>query len=191
MFTLQENTKGSRLGEALSSGIQRGADFGQQIQMQQMKQKKEDGQLKSQGLDAIQRMREIVSRGKTGWNFANYFTEEGRGDRAAMDSAALNLERLAVEMQGKGTLNKSRFDYMVKRLPSSSKSDAENKKILNEWENILNEGKMQTALNSDGSGKKSNKSSGSKRVRNKKTGKVYLIPEDKVESALSAGGELE
>jgi len=47
-------------------------------------------------------------------------------------------------MQGKGTLSKPRFEYMVKRLPSSGKSDAENEKILEEWERILGVRKGET-----------------------------------------------
>jgi hypothetical protein len=141
---------GAALGGGLGSGISQGAEFAQQMMLQNAKTKKEDTGLKLRGLESIDEMRDILSRGNTGWNFWNYATEEGRGDRAAMDAAALNLERLAVEMQGKGTLSKPRFDYMVKRLPSSSKSDAENEKILDEWERILGEGPEKKSKKSKG-----------------------------------------
>jgi hypothetical protein len=128
---------GSGLGEGIRTGSNRAAEFSQAMQMQKAKQKQEDTGLKLRGLESIDQMREILSRGKTGWNFFNYATEEGRADRQAMDTAALNLERLAVEMQGKGTLSKPRFEYMLQRLPSSDKSDAANKSALDEWERIL------------------------------------------------------
>jgi|SRR5579863_5947874 len=128
---------GGGFGEGFSSGMSNASKFAQEIALQKAKEKKDNEPLKEAGRESIDHMREILSRGKTGWNIFNYLTEGGRADRAAMDSAALNLERLAVEMQGKGTLSKPRFDYMVKRLPSSLKSDAENASILDEWGRIL------------------------------------------------------
>jgi len=127
---------GKSLGQGLGSGLSEGAKFAQQMQLQDMKTKKEDTGLKVRGLESIGEMKEILSRGKTGKNFFNYLTPSGRADRQAMDTAALNLERLAVEMQGRGTLSKPRFEYMIERLPSSDKSDAANKAALEEWERI-------------------------------------------------------
>ena len=102
-----------------------------------MSKKAEDTHTKQNAIESIGRMREILSRGRTGKNFLNYATEEGRADRAAMDTAALNLEKIAADMVGKGTLNQQRFQYLKERLPSSWKTDAENKSILDEWEQIL------------------------------------------------------
>ena len=140
---LQGSSFGSRMGEKLAGGLEKGVDrgleFANAMKLQQAKTKTEDIGLKERGRESIKNMREIVSKGNTGWNVWNVATEEGRGDRAALDTAALNLERLAVEMQGKGTLNQARFDYMVKRLPSSQKTDAQNNRILDEWEKILDE----------------------------------------------------
>jgi len=128
---------GGGLGQGFQQGISKSQEFAEKMKLQEAKKKQEDTGLKDRGIQSIEDMRNILSRGKTGWNFLNYSTEEGRADRAAMDTAALNLERLAVEMQGKGVLSKPRFEYMVKRLPSSSKSDAANNAILDEWEGIL------------------------------------------------------
>lgn len=128
---------GKALGGGLAQGMSSGNDFIQQMMLQQAKQKQEDAGLKLRGLESIDQMKEILERGKTGKNFLNYLTPSGRADRQAMDTAALNLERLAVEMQGKGTLSKPRFEYMLQRLPSSDKSDDANKAALNEWERIL------------------------------------------------------
>lgn len=86
---------------------------------------------------SISDMRDIISKGNTGLNFLNMLTEEGRGDRAALDTAALNLERLAADMVGKGTLSQQRFKFLKDRLPSGFKTDAENSAILDEWEKIL------------------------------------------------------
>lgn len=136
-------TFGEKFASGLEEGGRKGLEFAQKLGVEQERQrrfqKQEDADLKVRGVESIQNMRDIIGRGKTGWNIFNYLTPEGRADRAALDAAALNLERLAVEMQGKGVLSKPRFEYMVKRLPSSGKTDAENEAILNEWEKILGE----------------------------------------------------
>jgi hypothetical protein len=97
---------------------------------------------KENAIRSIEEMRQIIDRGNTGKNYFTYLTEEGRGDRAALDTAALNIERLAADMVGKGTLNQERFKYLKERLPSSSKTDAENRSILDEWEKILGQGEQ-------------------------------------------------
>jgi len=104
------------------------------------RKKQEDTVTRENAIRSVDDMRQIIDRGRTGKNFFNYLTEEGRGDRAALDTAALNLEKIAADMVGKGTLNQQRFQYLKERLPSSWKTDAENRSILDEWEKILNQG---------------------------------------------------
>lgn len=106
---------------------------------------------------SISDMRDIISRGNTGLNFLNMITEEGRGDRAALDTAALNLERLAADMVGKGTLSQQRFKYLKERLPSGFKTDAENSAILNEWEKILEDAEGSSSNEKTGVAKKNAK----------------------------------
>ena len=104
------------------------------------KKKQEDTLQTENALDAINEMRGIIGRGRTGkGNPLNVLTSEGRADRAALDTAALTLEKLAATMVGKGVLSKPRFEYLLKRLPSAWKTDAENESILNEWERILSD----------------------------------------------------
>lgn len=103
------------------------------------KKKQEDTNVKNQAIRSIGDMREIIKKGHTGLNIFNMITSEGRADRAALDTAALNLERLAADMVGKGTLSQQRFKYLKERLPSGFKTDAENEAILDEWEKILSE----------------------------------------------------
>ena len=83
-------------------------------------------------------MRLLLDKGNVGWTL-NAFTPEGMADRAAFDTAALELERLAADMVGKGTLNQQRFSFLKERLPSSRKTDAQNRAILDEWEKKLSE----------------------------------------------------
>ena len=128
-------------GAGVGRGIERGQDFASQMAVQQQRLQNQKAQeieaLKSMGFSSIQNMRDIISRGQTGWNPLGFITPQGRADRAALDTAALNLERLAADMVGKGTLSRQRFEFLKERLPSSGKTDAENEAILNEWENIL------------------------------------------------------
>lgn len=103
------------------------------------RQKQESAANRENAIRAVGDIRQIIDRGHTGKNFFNYLTEEGRGDRAALDTASLNLEKLAADMVGKGTLNQQRFQYLKERLPSGWKTDAENRAILDEWEKILSQ----------------------------------------------------
>jgi hypothetical protein len=83
-------------------------------------------------------MRQFLDKGNIGLTL-NAFTQEGMGDRSAFDTASLNLEKLAADMVGKGTLNQQRFQYLKERLPSSMKTDSQNRAILDEWEKTLSE----------------------------------------------------
>lgn len=101
---------------------------------------------KENAIRSIDEMRNIIDRGNTGWTLSA-FTQEGMGDRAALDTAALNLERLGADMVGKGTLAKDRFNFLKERIPSSNKTDAQNRAILDEWEKELGGFKEDTNLN--------------------------------------------
>lgn len=132
---------GQALGAGIGSGISSASQFAQQMALQKQKSKLDQKiqleEVKSNALRSIEDMRDIISRGKTGWNIFNMLTPEGRADRAALDTSALNLERLAADMVGRGTLSQTRFNYLKERLPSSYKTDAENQAILDEWKKIL------------------------------------------------------
>lgn len=132
---------GNSVGGGIGAGLNKGVEYAKEFGLERLKQegkKKEEAHIQ-QGVarESIAHMRDILEKGNTGWNFFNMATEEGRGDRAALDTAALNLERLAADMVGKGTLSMNRFEYLKKRLPSGWKSDAENRQILDEWDRIL------------------------------------------------------
>jgi len=63
--------------------------------------------------------------------------ETKRGNRQEFDTLALELEKKAADMVGKGTLNKQRFEFLKSRLPSSSKTQSQNKSALKAWNRIL------------------------------------------------------
>lgn len=67
----------------------------------------------------------------------NRLTEEGRKARQYFDSLAMNLEEIAATMVGKGTLSKPRFQFLLKNLPSSSKTQAANQGALQAWSETL------------------------------------------------------
>jgi polyhydroxyalkanoate synthesis regulator phasin len=135
----------SQLGASIGQGLQKGTEKGTNFVMELMKNQHQQQLKGSEQIDpsiqnairSIEDMRGIVKKGNTGWNFFNKLTSTGRSDRAALDTSALNLEKLAADMVGKGTLSKQRFEYLKSRLPSSDKTDAENEAILDEWEKIL------------------------------------------------------
>jgi|GEM_PF-4012408 hypothetical protein len=106
-----------------------------------MAKKAEDTQTKQNAIKSLGEMREIIGRGKTG---LNPFTmgPEGLGERSALDTAALNLEKIAADMVGRGTLSKQRFEYLKERLPSGWKTDQQNLQIIDQWEKILGEAEM-------------------------------------------------
>ena len=68
---------------------------------------------------------------------ANRLTAEGRKKRQYFDSLAMNLEEQAATMVGKGTLSKPRFDFLLKNLPSSKKTQAANEGALKAWSETL------------------------------------------------------
>lgn len=102
-----------------------------------MSKKVEDTLTKQNAINSIGEMRDIIAGGKTG--LLGGFGPESLGARSALDTAALNLEKLAADMVGRGTLSRQRFEYLKERLPSGWKTDAQNNAILNEWEKILGE----------------------------------------------------
>lgn len=71
------------------------------------------------------------------------YSPEIRENRQKFDSLALQLEQRGAEMVGKGTLSKPRFEFLKKRLPSSSKTKAANKGALDAWRKILEVEKTQ------------------------------------------------
>lgn len=69
-----------------------------------------------------------LGKGHSGlFNYYNKFSGKGRESRAYIDTKSLSLEKRLAEMVGKGALSKSRFDYLVSKLPSSNDSDATNR----------------------------------------------------------------
>jgi len=66
-----------------------------------------------------------------------YGKEEVREQRQYFDSLAMNLEEIAATMVGKGVLSKPRFEFLLKNLPSSRKSQAQNKGALKAWSKTL------------------------------------------------------
>jgi hypothetical protein len=64
-------------------------------------------------------------------------TPETREGRQNFDTLALELEKKAAGMVGKGTLSKERFKFLKERLPSSSKTQAQNMGALKAWNKIL------------------------------------------------------
>lgn len=150
-----------------------------------IRNKQDNAISRENGIRSIDEMRQIIDRGHTGKNFFNYLTEEGRGDRAALDTSALNLEKLAADMVGKGTLNRQRFEFLKERLPSSWKTDAENRAILDEWEKILNQG--ETSKNPTPSKKAD---SNDFVLMKDPKGVIRKIPKSQALNAQEAGGKL-
>ncbi len=60
-------------------------------------------------------------------------TAEGRRDRQYFDTLAVGLENIASTMVGKGVLSKPRFEFLLKNLPNSNKTDARNEGSLKAW----------------------------------------------------------
>lgn len=70
-------------------------------------------------------------------NVGNLLTKEGRTRRQYFNSLAMNLEEIAATMVGKGTLSKPRFEFLLKNLPSASKTQAANEGALRAWSETL------------------------------------------------------
>lgn len=109
--------------------------FVQNLLSQQQKQQDKEG-IKQIAFDSISHMRDILDQGRSGYTLKG-LSPQGLADRSALDTAALSLERLAAEMVGKGTMSQTRFNFLKERLPSSWKTDEQNKAILDEWERII------------------------------------------------------
>lgn len=60
-------------------------------------------------------------------------TPQGRRDRQYFDTLAVALENIASTMVGKGVLSKPRFEFLIKNLPGSGKTDARNEGSLKAW----------------------------------------------------------
>lgn len=60
-----------------------------------------------------------------------------REKRQTFDTLAIALEKKAAEMVGKGALSQARFDFLMKTLPSSSKTQAANRGALKAWSKVL------------------------------------------------------
>lgn len=69
--------------------------------------------------------------------YAKSFSPEVREKRQTFDTLAIALEKKAAEMVGKGTLSKPRFDFLMKTLPSSKKTQAANIGALKAWSKVL------------------------------------------------------
>ena len=67
----------------------------------------------------------------------NRLSSKGRASRQYFDSLGLNLEQIGATMVGKGVLSKPRFEFLLKNLPSSSKTQAANKGAIKAWSEIL------------------------------------------------------
>jgi hypothetical protein len=78
--------------------------------------------------ETINSLADELMEGKTGkFNFYNKLTAKGRESRAYFDELALAIEKRLATMVGKGALNKERFNYLKKNLPSSGDTDASNR----------------------------------------------------------------
>lgn len=69
--------------------------------------------------------------------YAKSFSPEVREKRQMFDSLAIALEKQAAGMVGKGTLSKPRFEFLMKTLPSSKKTQAANRGALKAWSQVL------------------------------------------------------
>jgi len=69
--------------------------------------------------------------------YAKSFSPEVREKRQMFDSLAIALEKQAAGMVGKGTLSQARFDFLMKTLPSSKKTQAANRGALKAWSHVL------------------------------------------------------
>lgn len=92
-------------------------------------EEKNAASLEKQGTeDVVNQMVDLLETGTLGKaNAMNQLFAYGRHNRALYDELALNIEKNLVQMVGKGTLQKNRFDYLRKLLPSSNNTDATNR----------------------------------------------------------------
>lgn len=74
-----------------------------------------------------------VGPGKIG----NVLTGKGRAARQYYDSLGMQLEKIGASMVGKGQMSKPRFEYLLKNLPSSNKTQAANLGAIKAWSETL------------------------------------------------------
>jgi len=65
------------------------------------------------------------------------FNPEVRKNRQEMNSLALDLEKVAASMVGKGAMSDKRFNTLMRNLPSSDKTQADNEGAIKAWKSIL------------------------------------------------------
>lgn len=124
--------------ELLKGMVQEKQSQQKQLITEAEEQKKLDLEQKEKDVlkNTIKHLREKtpeVGLGKT----LSRISPKGRKARQYYDTLALNLEKKAATMVGKGTLSKARFEYLIKNLPSSNKTQAANEGALDAWEEIL------------------------------------------------------
>jgi len=82
--------------------------------------------------NTISKQLELIEGGYTGvtTGLKSIFDPETRRGSAEFDSLKIPLEKELIKAQGKGTMNKERFNFVLKNLPDSRNSDAKNIGIL-------------------------------------------------------------
>lgn len=106
----------------------------QQKRSEAKSKEKADKERVSQAVRNMYKVLPSVGPGKIG----NKLTASGRKQRQYFDSLAMNLEEIAATMVGKGVLSKPRFEFLLKNLPSSKKTQASNEGALKAWSETLN-----------------------------------------------------
>lgn len=107
-----------------------------QAQQKQIAGRKKEVEDTARVSKAVESMLEVLSSVGPG-QIGNLLTEKGRENRQLFDSLAMNLEEIAATMVGKGTLSKARFEFLLKNLPSSKKTQAANRGALKAWNQTL------------------------------------------------------
>lgn len=137
---IQQEDFGSMLGKALGGGLQSGSQaFVKEAVKQDAKQAEADKKKMEEQSKLTATIGELVNTipfvGPGKW--ANYFSEEGREKRQYFDTLSMQLEEIAAGMVGRGTLSQRRFQYLLKNLPSSTKTQAANRGALKAWSQVL------------------------------------------------------
>ena len=210
---IEENRKPS-FGQKLSGAIGTGLSQGAQL----YDTKKENEALKKQGIDLAgikdPEMRKVIaqaafkqkeSKKELGNTFNTILDDmesfkeyvgpaniaslnpwsETSGKRSQINTLRLSLEGLFRDLTLKGQFPKAIYERILKELPSSSDTE---KQYMNHIEGIRKIIKAHYG-NELTAGAPSNSEVKFVKIKNKKTGQIYNIPESEAENAISAGGE--
>lgn len=87
--------------------------------------------------NVLGQMSETLLGGNLGITAKKYISPQGRRDKQYFDSLGVQLESIAKDMVSKGVLARDRFNYLLKNLPGSDKTDAANAGALEAWSDEL------------------------------------------------------